>query len=156
MHPNGRLVERFYDAFSRRDAETMATCYHREAVFSDPAFPHLEGDRIGGMWAMLCERGEDLQLDYDSVVADDTTGSARWRARYTFGRTGRAVDNRIQASFEFRDGAIVRHRDDFDFYRWSRMALGAPGWLLGWTPLLRAKVQGQAGAQLDRYLKRRG
>jgi hypothetical protein len=39
-----------------------------------------------------------------------------------------------------------------DFWPWSRQALGAPGLLLGWTPLLRAKVQRQAGANLRKDL----
>ncbi|MBA3630597.1 MAG: hypothetical protein H0W55_13180 [Actinobacteria bacterium] len=38
------------------------------------------------------------------------------------GRT--TVHNKIGVSFSFRDGLNIRHRDHFDFYRWSRMALG--------------------------------
>ena len=49
-------------------------------------------------------------------------------------------------------GLIVQHRDSFDFWHWSRQALGAPGLLLGWTPFLRAKVQAQAKASLQKYL----
>ena len=47
-------------------------------------------------------------------------------------------------------GKIVRHIDRFDFWRWSRMALGPAGLLLGWTPLLHKKVQAKARAQ-QRY-----
>ena len=49
-------------------------------------------------------------------------------------------------------GLITRHTDRFDFWRWSRQALGAPGLLLGWSPFLRAKVRGQAAASLRRFL----
>lgn len=38
--------------------------------------------------------------------------------------------------------------------RWSRQALGAPGYLLGWTPTLRHKVRAQDGASLARFLQR--
>ena len=53
------------------------------------------------------------------------------------------------------DGLITRHRDRFDFWRWSRQALGPAGWLLGWTPLLRAKVRATAAGNLDRFLAAR-
>ncbi len=84
--------------------------------------------------------------------ADGDQGSARWVARYTFTQTGRPVRNDVRASFRFAGGLIAEHRDEFDFHRWSRQALGAPGLLLGWTPLLRASVRRRARAGLDEFL----
>ena len=51
-------------------------------------------------------------------------------------------------------GLITRQRDRFDFWAWSRQALGMPGLLLGWTPFLRHKVQRQAAANLQKFLTR--
>ena len=63
------------------------------------------------------------------------------------------VHNIIEAKFEFDDAGLVkRHRDSFDFWRWSRQALGAPGILLGWTPFLRGKVRTTAAANLKKFL----
>ena len=63
------------------------------------------------------------------------------------------VLNRIDARFEFdADQLITHHHDRFDFPAWSRQALGLPGWLLGWTPWLRHKVQAQAAGHLRRFL----
>jgi len=156
MHPNAQLLTDFYSAFQRRDAQAMAACYHPDAEFSDPAFPGLRHARVTSMWTMLCERGKDLELTFRDVQADDRTGRAHWDARYTFGATGRKVLNRIDAEFEFRDGKIVRHHDSFDFYAWSRQALGLMGLLLGWTPLLKNKVRAQARGTLAKYMKERG
>ena len=150
MHPHEQLIHDFYSAFKERNHEAMAVCYHPEIRFSDPAFPDLRGPRAAAMWRMLCERGTDLELEYSQVEADETTGSAHWQARYTFRATRRKVHNKISAQFRFRDGKIVEHRDRFDFWAWSRQALGPAGLLLGWTPLLRRKVQRTAGSQLDR------
>jgi len=61
------------------------------------------------------------------------------------------VHNIIDAQFTFRDGLIASHRDRFDFWSWSRQALGAPGLLLGWTPALRRKVQARAAANLKAF-----
>lgn len=154
MHPNAELIRRLYAAFAERDHQTMAQCYRPDAVFSDPAFPRLEGTKIAAMWRMLCLRGKDLELTFSDVEADEATGSANWRAVYTFGATGRKVDNRIRARFEFVDGQISRHVDDFDFYRWTRMALGPIGALLGWTGFLQGKVRRQAGGQLEKFIAR--
>lgn len=52
------------------------------------------------------------------------------------------------------DGLIAEHRDSFSFYEWARQALGPAGLALGWTPLLRGKVQREARAGLDEFLGR--
>ena len=61
------------------------------------------------------------------------------------------MENIIRASFKVADGKIVEHSDAFDFWRWSRQALGTPGLLLGWSSFLQKKVQGQAAKSLDEY-----
>ena len=150
MHAHHQLIERFYAAFARRDWASMAACYHPEVHFSDEVF-ELQGADAAMMWRMLCTNGRDLQLEVSGIAADEREGRAHWDARYTFSATGRKVLNRIDARFEFRDGLIVRHVDRFDFWAWSRQALGAPGWLLGWTPFLRAKVRAKAAKSLAAF-----
>jgi hypothetical protein len=151
MHPHRELLERFYGAFQRRDGAAMADCYGEESSFSDPIYPLLDRDGVGAMWRMLTERGKDLVLRYEIMQADDQSGQVRWTAHYTFSPTKRLVENVVLGRFTFHDGRIARHEDDFDFWRWSRRALGLPGVLLGWTPLLRQKVQVQAADTLRRY-----
>ena len=152
MHPNAELIHRFYTAFSKRDHEIMAACYRADAEFSDPVFRHLEGDQIGAMWRMLCLRGTDLEITFDGVEAGDAEGRADWQAAYTFSASGRKVHNRIAASFTFEDGAIRKHVDVFDLYRWTRMALGPPGVLLGWSGFLQNKVRRQANGSLKKFI----
>jgi len=151
MHEHHALIEGFYDAFSRRDADHMAACYHPEAHFSDPVFTDLRGEEVGRMWKMLCARGKDLKIEFSGVQADAQTGRAHWDATYTFGATGRLVHNSIDASFRFEDGKIIEHRDVFDLWRWSRMALGPSGVLLGWTPMVRNKIRHTAAKSLADY-----
>ena len=156
MHPNAELVTRFYEGFGKRDAEAMAACYHKDIEFTDPVFPDLKGDQVGDMWRMLAARTTDLEVRFELKEVGDRRGEAHWDADYTFARTGRKVHNRIDAEFEFKDGLISWHRDDFDFWRWSRMALGAPGWLLGWTPIIRNKVRKQAAEGLAAFRAKAG
>lgn len=158
MHPNQQTLEMFYGAFARLDADAMEHCYAPDAVFDDEVFS-LRGRReVAGMWRMLCEatraKGADVwKLRYRDVQADGAGGRAHWDAHYRFSATGRMVDNSIDAVFAFTpEGQIACHRDRFDFWRWSRQALGTTGMVLGWTPLLRAKVRRQAAANLRRFL----
>lgn len=152
MSEPAELIDTFYEAFARRDGEAMAACYHPDATFSDPVFVDLKGDEVGSMWKMLCERGKDLKIQHSGVWAEDERGGARWEAWYTFSATGRTVHNRIEARFTFADDKIHSHVDDFSFWRWSRQALGAPGLLLGWSPLVLGKVRNQARKGLRLYM----
>jgi ketosteroid isomerase-like protein len=150
-HPNDELIERFYAAFARLDGDAMAACYAPGAGFSDPVFTDLRDDEPGAMWRMLTGRAQDLTVELAEHEADGERGRAHWLADYTF-RTGRKVHNDVRAEFRFSDGLISEHRDSFSFYAWVRQALGPPGLVLGWTPLLRSKVQREARAGLDEFL----
>lgn len=151
MHPNEERLERFYTAFAEGDHATMAASYADDARFSDPVFPDLDADGVRAMWRMFCTSGNDIAVSFGGIKADDASGSARWEAVYAFPKTGRRVHNDISAAFRFRDGLIVEHRDTFDLYRWSRMALGPLGTALGWTPVVKNQVRQQAAAQLKRF-----
>ncbi len=159
MHPNQQTLENFYGAFARLDPDGMAPCYADNANFNDEVFS-LRGKReVMGMWRMLCEatkaKGADVwELQYRDVSADAASGRAHWDAHYRFSTTGRIVDNSIDARVEFDPGGkIVKHHDSFNFWSWSRQALGAPGLLLGWTPVIRNKVRAQAASTLRKFLE---
>jgi len=154
MQASEALLHRFYEAFQRRDHATMTACYGPEATFSDPVFPALRGTEVGAMWRMLCERGADLRIAFGEVEANADRGSARWEAWYTFSATNRPVHNVIQASFEFRAGLILHHRDRFDLYRWARQALGLKGILLGWAPPVQRAIRGQAARALEGFISK--
>ena len=107
------------------------------------------------------DRGKLFEIVIQSGAILAVVWEFRERIRSTFAGLGhqreanRLVLNRIDARFVFdHKGLIVRHRDVFDFWAWSRQALGTPGTLLGWTPFLRAKVRTQANANLQKYLAR--
>ncbi len=147
------VIDRFYSAFAQRDWAAMAACYADDAHFSDPVFPNLNADQARAMWKMLLTSSADLRVVHSEVKETATTGSCRWDAWYTFSRTGRPVHNIIHAEFVLRDGLIVRHKDHFNFWRWSRQALGPTGLLLGWTPVVRNKVQRTAARSLAKAMK---
>ncbi len=154
------VIERFYTAFAQRDWSTMGACYHADARFSDPVFPDLKAEEVRAMWKMLLASGSDLRVTFRVLEENNANGVCEWEAFYHFSKrlrsgssgTGRAVHNIIRSEFELRDGLIFRQRDHFDFWRWSRQALGVSGVLLGWSPLVRNKVRGIAKTSLKRAM----
>jgi len=147
------VAERFYDAFALGDWHTMGMTYARHATFSDPVFPLLGADEVRAMWHMLLARAQDFSLNY--TIAAESADGARvvWVARYIFTPTGRAVSNRVVTEMRFAAGRIVKQVDRFSLWRWSRQALGLQGWLLGWSPLVRTRVQNQAAASLRKFVE---
>ena len=130
----------------------MQSCYHEEARFSDPVFRDLNVQQVRAMWEMLITSSTDLKVQYSNIAACDSIGSCHWQAWYTFTLTGRKVHNIVDAKFEFKDGKIYRHIDRFDFWRWSKMALGPSGLLLGWTPIVLNKVRKTAKGRLEKFM----
>jgi ketosteroid isomerase-like protein len=155
MYPNARLIETFYNCFARKDWQGMIACYHDEVFFYDPVFQNLQAAEAKAMWEMLCRNAKDLVLTYDHIHTDDEYGGCDWTATYTFSRTGRKVTNQIKARFKFQDGKIIEHMDDFDLWKWSRMALGLPGVLLGWSPIIQNKVRKSARKSLVSFMEKK-
>jgi hypothetical protein len=148
-------IERFYKAFAELDSKTMAACYAQDASFEDPVFQLRGRTHVGGMWAMLCAAVKKSgRNDWKLEVRDITDHSAHWEPTYRFSATGHLVRNVIDAEFDFdSQGLIRRHRDRFDFWRWSRQALGVTGWLFGWTGWLKRKVQRTATRNLAKHIQ---
>ncbi|MBA3594868.1 MAG: nuclear transport factor 2 family protein [Pseudomonadota bacterium] len=161
MHASQQTLEMLYGAFARLDSVTMARSYSPDASFDDEVFS-LRGHReVTGMWHMLCDatkaKGRDVwRLEYSGVAAEAATGQAHWEADYRFSATGRMVHNVIDSHFTFDSAGLIKtQRDNFDFWAWSRQALGAPGLLLGWSPFLKSKVRATAATNLKKYLASR-
>lgn len=152
---NLALLEQFYQSFQNGDAAGMIACYHPAVDFEDPVFGKLHGAEVGQMWTMLLERARgNLDIAYADLKAEAYRGSAYWEARYQFSQTGRQVTNRVNSQFIFEDGKISGQKDSFDFWRWSSMALGLPGKLLGFTPFFRKRIQGRTQTMLKKYMEK--
>jgi ketosteroid isomerase-like protein len=155
MIANQELIKRFYAAFQNLDAETMAACYHTNIQFHDPVFKTLHGKDAGDMWRMLVQRGgKNLEITFSNIIADENHGTALWEAKYPFSKTNRNVHNKIKATFQFQDGKIILHHDHFNFWKWSRMALGVPGIFLGWSSILNKKVSTESLKALKNFQKK--
>jgi len=150
------LITHFYTAFKELDYKTMQGLYADDAVFNDPVFGLLTNGRVRLMWEMLCKRAQHFSLEFSAIEElDDVYSTCRWTSSYVFNTTGRPVVNKVQAHVKIEYNKIIEHTDVFDFWIWSRQALGISGMLLGWTNFLQNKVNIQALNSLEQYeLKR--
>jgi len=153
ISPTKSLVETFYTAFQKKDADMMVSCYHENVIFRDPAFGELHGEEAKAMWRMLCQNATDLNIGFSDIRASLRKGNALWEASYTFSKTGRKVHNTVAAEFEFSDYKIIRHTDVFNLHKWAAQALGWKGRLLGGTAFFEKQMQRQTGKMLAAYMK---
>ncbi len=134
----------------------MLECYHDDVTFEDPAFGVLHGEEAKNMWRMLCQaqQGKEFKVKTSNIEYTPEGGKARWEAYYTFGRTGRKIHNVINASFKFKNGKIITHKDRFNLYRWATQAMGLKGFLFGWTAFFRKKLNNQTRFLLSEFQKK--
>jgi SnoaL-like domain len=152
MTSNETTIIKFYTAFANSDVSSMCECYHPNIEFRDPAFGLLQGEQVCLMWKMLLERGKgNINIVFSEVKANEHIGSAFWVAKYNFSETHRKITNSISAKFQFKEGLIIKHTDDFDLWKWSEQALGLRGLLLGWTGFMQKKIQEKARKSLQKY-----
>ncbi|MCA1803639.1 MAG: nuclear transport factor 2 family protein, partial [Rhodothermaceae bacterium] len=91
-------IQTFYSAFKDGDAARMASLYHDDAEFRDPAFGKLKGSEVKMMWKMLIERSQgNLEIDFTILEVTGSAALVKWEARYPFSQTNRSVHNKITA-----------------------------------------------------------
>ena len=150
---NSELIRNFYQSFTDGNAKGMIACYHKDVTFQDPVFGRLEGEEALKMWEMLLSRRSDsTKMSFDNVETTIDGGTASWTAEYVYGEKKRNVINKVSARFVIKNGKIIEHIDSFDLWKWTQQAMGPVGYLLGWTPFMKAKIQKTTKQQLDAFI----
>jgi len=149
---NKELIEKFYSAFQRLDYTSMQECYSSTTLFNDPVFGLLQNGDPQIMWEMLCKRVKNFSLSFNDIdIIDEEFATCSWTANYLFSASGKTVVNKVKAYLRIKDGFIIEHTDHFNFYNWSKQALGIKGFLLGWTHFFAKKIRKQALLSLEKY-----
>ena len=154
MSQNKELIENVYTCFKNKDYKGMQACYADNAIFNDSVFVNLNAAQVKAMWQMLILTARDLNIEFSNITADGRFVHAHWDAFYTFSKTGNKVINSIEATLEIENGQIIKHTDKFSFYSWARQALGITGILLGWTDVIKTKIQTTAKNNLEKFMAR--
>lgn len=150
---NREIAQNFYIAFVNKDIDSLRQYYSENITFNDPAFGTLKGVDVMSMWEMLFQNGKDLDVRFEIKGEEGDVVLVKWIANYTFSRTKRQVENHVTARLKFSEGKIIIHTDDFDFYSWSKQALGGIGVLLGWTKWFQRKFNQEAVQSLHKFIE---
>ena len=149
-----KLIKKFYTSFSDGNSKEMVECYHENIVFQDPVFGTLKGERAIKMWEMLLsKKKDDTKISFDNIQTSVKNGKANWVAEYVYGQNNRKVINRVSTDFKFKEGKIIEHIDTFDLWKWTRQAMGILGYLIGWTPFMKSKIQKTTNKKLDKFIE---
>jgi ketosteroid isomerase-like protein len=110
-HPNEGLLRSLYDAFSRRDLDTVAGLFSDDVVFHQPGRNPTSGDHRGleavlGLLRTLAERSDGtFSAQVHDVMASDQ--HAVGLLRVTAQRGPRSVDVPVVHVWHVRDGRLV-------------------------------------------------
>jgi limonene-1,2-epoxide hydrolase len=114
-----RLVERFCEAFARRDPDELLTYFEDEAVYHNMPGPLVQGKpairAVLERFLLPAQRVEFRMLNV--AAAADTVLTERLDV---FEMGGRTVELPVAGVFEVRGGKIAAWRDYFDMATWAR------------------------------------
>lgn len=138
------IAIKFYDAFSVANIDVLKQLYDKKLIFNDNIFVNLDYNETISMWSSLLVGNKNMSIKYEIKKYSEKYVEVEWIADYLFTSTNRNVKNIILAKMEIDQGKIINHTDNFDFYKWSQMAFGITGVLIGWTSFFKNKVRTEA------------
>ena len=78
------LVERFAEAFNRRDVDGLLACFTEDATYRDLFYgPHSGRAALRGMFERMFREGRDYRWQMDTIVMDAHHAAAEWTFSYT-------------------------------------------------------------------------
>jgi len=114
------IVQRFAEAFNRRDVEALLGCFTPAGSYHDLFFgPHEGQPALREMFERMFREGRDYQWRMDTIVSEASRAAAEWTFSYTVSAAvprseGRRVRFRGMSVFELEDGRIAAYREYAD------------------------------------------
>lgn len=111
------LVERFAEAFNRRDVDGLLACFTADATYRDLFYgPHAGQAALRGMFERMFHEGRDYRWSMDVIVMDDRRAAAEWTFGYTAtAAVPRSEGRRVRFSgmsiFDLEGGRIHAYRE---------------------------------------------
>lgn len=105
-----RLLERYGEAWERRDPDLILTCFtpdleYAETPFAEPFRGHAA---LRAYWAESCANHQDVRFGLGEVFVHGGRGWAEWTCTYTRRSTGERVEYRGMFVLDLRDDRIAR------------------------------------------------
>lgn len=114
------IVERFAEAFNRRDVDGILACFTAEATYDDLFYGEAVGhEGLRALFGRMLREGAEVEWTLDNVVTSSTVEIAEWTFRLVVSdavprSAGRTVSLRGVSVFELRDRLCCAYREYFD------------------------------------------
>ncbi len=119
MNSSEKTINQLYTSIANGDIKKINECYSPITKFHDPIFGTLNNNEVPKMWEMLITKSKGkLEIEYNIIKTDNRTASVQWTAIYTFGKKQREIKNVIHSQFQFKEGLIIKQKDDFNIWTW--------------------------------------
>jgi steroid delta-isomerase-like uncharacterized protein len=111
------LVERFAEAFNRRDVDGLLDCFTVDATYRDLFYgPHAGQAALRSMFERMFREGRDYRWSMDAIVMDDRRAAAEWTFDYTATAAvprseGRRIRFAGMSLFEIEGGRFRAYRE---------------------------------------------
>jgi limonene-1,2-epoxide hydrolase len=116
---NIALVEKFCQAFSRRDADEILSFFTEDAVYHNMPMPPMTGKQaIRNVIDMFLKPAQAVDFEMLHIAGEgDIVHTERIDK---FDISGKKVELPVAGVFEVKDGKIAAWRDYFDMATWTR------------------------------------
>ena len=114
------LVERFAEAFNRRDVDGLLSLFTEDGTYRDLFYgPHSGQPALRRMFERMFREGRDYRWHMDAIVMDARRAAAEWTFGYTATAAvprseGRRVRMAGMSIFDLEDGKIHAYREYSD------------------------------------------
>lgn len=114
------IVERFSEAFNRRDIEGIVACFTEDATYGDLFYGEWVGhEGLRKLFGRMLEESAEVRWTLDNVVSTPALEMTEWTFRLVVSdavprSAGRTVSLRGVSVFELRDGLCCAYREYFD------------------------------------------
>jgi len=114
------LVERFAEAFNRRDVEGLLALFTEDATYDDLFYgPHSGHAALRAMFERMFREGRDYRWQMTFIVMDARRAAAEWTFSYTATAAvprseGRRVRFSGMSMFDLSEGRIRAYREHAD------------------------------------------
>jgi limonene-1,2-epoxide hydrolase len=118
---NEDLIQRFCDAWSRRDVDELLRFFTEDAVYHNiPIEPASGHEAIRNMLQLFVSEVQKISFEVRNLASAGDVVFTERVDRFEMGE--RIVELPVAGVFEIRDGKIASWRDYFDMGMWLRQA----------------------------------
>ena len=151
MNQNEATIHRFFTAYQNKEYTTMQNCYSEDAVYNNPIYGLNDTEHVKAMWEMICKTNKEESLHFENIeLLDHEYATCDWSLVYYY--TNRRINNKIKSYLRLENGLIIEHTDAFDLYKWTRMAFGLTGSLIGWSNFFQKRIQKSTRKKLSEFI----